>query len=69
MHRYLVIYEKAENNFSAFVPDLPGCIATGGTQQEVEKNIHSAIKLHIEGMKEDNIAIPDSSAFAGFVEV
>lgn len=69
MRKYLVVYEKAEKNFSAFVPDLPGCIATGETRREVEKNIHAAIKLHIEGMKEDNIAIPQSSAFAEFVEV
>ncbi|MBN9348914.1 MAG: type II toxin-antitoxin system HicB family antitoxin, partial [Devosia sp.] len=51
--RYAVVIEKANQNFSAYVPDLPGCIATGATVQEVEVEIGEAIRLHIEGMLED----------------
>ncbi|MBI3194937.1 MAG: type II toxin-antitoxin system HicB family antitoxin [Ignavibacteriae bacterium] len=69
MRRYLIIIEKAENNFSAYSPDLPGCVATGATREETEKNMHEAIQLHIEGMMEDNLAIPESQSFAEFVAV
>jgi len=69
MYRYLVVIEKAANNFAAYVPDLPGCIAAGKTVEETEKLIHKAIQLHIKGMKEDNIPIPASSAVAEFIAV
>ncbi|MBC8278516.1 MAG: type II toxin-antitoxin system HicB family antitoxin [FCB group bacterium] len=69
MHRFLVIFEKADNNYSAYVPDLPGCVATGSNREETELSIHTAIKLHLEGMREDNIPIPGSDAFAEFIAV
>lgn len=69
MRRFLVIFEKTENNVSAYVPDLPGCVATGETREETETNIHSAIKFHLEGMREDNIPIPGPDAFAEFIAV
>ncbi|MBU2444875.1 MAG: type II toxin-antitoxin system HicB family antitoxin [Bacteroidetes bacterium] len=69
MRRFLIIIEKAENNFSAYSPDLPGCIATGATREEAEKNMHEAIQLHIRGMMEDNLPIPESQSFAEYVSV
>jgi predicted RNase H-like HicB family nuclease len=65
--RILIVVEKANGNFSAYCPDLPGCIATGETKREAEQNIREAIKLHIEGLKEDNLPIPESSAIADYV--
>jgi predicted RNase H-like HicB family nuclease len=55
---YLIVIEKANGNFSAYAPDLPGCVATGKTRKQAEKNMHSAIEMHLEGMREDKIAIP-----------
>lgn len=69
MHRFLIIIEKAENNYSAYSPDLPGCIATGSTREETEKNMHEAIQFHLQGMKEDKIAIPESRSFAEYIAV
>ena len=68
MHKYLVILEKAKNNYSAYSPDLPGCVATGKTRQEVEKNIKEAISFHIKGLKEDGLPIPEPSSFTEYVE-
>lgn len=58
MLKYLVILEKTETGYSAFVPDLPGCIATGKTRASVEKNIFEAIQFHLEGLKEEKLQIP-----------
>jgi predicted RNase H-like HicB family nuclease len=69
MHRFLIVIEKAENNYSAYSPDLPGCIATGSTREETEKNMHAAIKLHIEGLLEDKLPIPESTSSAEYVAV
>jgi predicted RNase H-like HicB family nuclease len=57
MHRFLVVIEKANGNYSAYCPDLPGCVATGKTREETEKNIHEAIEMHIQGMQEDNLSL------------
>ncbi len=67
MHRFLIVIEKAENNYSAYSPDLPGCIATGATREDAEKNMYEAIKMHVEGMIEDNLPIPESESFAEYV--
>jgi predicted RNase H-like HicB family nuclease len=64
MHRYLVVIEKTESNFSAYSPDLPGCVATGKTRDETETNIYEAISFHLQGLREDNLAIPESVSFA-----
>lgn len=64
---YLVIVEKAETNWSAYVPDLPGCVATGRTRLQAFTNAQIAIKMHIQGMKEDGMPIPRPSAQAGYV--
>jgi len=67
MHRFLIIIERAGNNFSAYSPDLPGCVATGQTREETESNMHEAIAMHIQGLKEDNLPIPESNSFAEYV--
>jgi predicted RNase H-like HicB family nuclease len=61
---YLVIIEKTDTGYSAYVPDLPGCITVGNTQQEIKDNIQQAILLHLEGMQEDGIEIPMPSTQA-----
>lgn len=62
--RYAVVIEKAGRSYSAYVPDLPGCIATGATDRTVEKLIREAIALHIAGMREDGLAVPKPTARA-----
>jgi predicted RNase H-like HicB family nuclease len=69
MHRFLIVIEKAGSNYSAYSPDLPGCIATGETREKTERNMHEAIEFHIQGMKEDLIPIPESSSYAEYVAV
>ena len=68
MRKYLVIYEKTKTGYSAYVPDLPGVIATGKTKAMVEKNIFSAIQFHIEGLKEENMRIPKAHAESEILE-
>jgi len=69
MYRFLVVIEKANNNYSAYSPDLPGCVATGATREEAETNMYEAIEMHIQGLLEDNLAIPESKSFAEYVAV
>ena len=69
MQRFLIVIEKAENNYSAYSPDLIGCIATGTTIEEVKKNMHEAIDLHIKGLQEDNLPVPESHSIAEYVAV
>ena len=57
--KYLVIIEKTDNGYSAYVPDLPGCISVGDSKEEVEDNIQEAIVFHLDGMKEDGLDIPE----------
>lgn len=66
--RYAVVIEKAGDNFSAYVPDLPGCIATGATVPDVEREIRDAIKFHLEGMAEDGFPPPTPTAIAEYVD-
>jgi predicted RNase H-like HicB family nuclease len=67
MYRFLVVIEKANGNYSAYAPDLPGCIATGQTREETEENMLEAIRMHIEGMLEDKEPIPEPAAFAEYI--
>jgi predicted RNase H-like HicB family nuclease len=67
--KYAVVYEKTDNNYAAYVPDLPGCIATAKTQEDVERLIREAIAFHIEGLREQGEAIPPPVTWAGLVEV
>ena len=67
--RFAVISEKGENNFGAYVPDLPGCIAAAETKEEVLQLIHEAIEFHVEGLREDGQPIPKPSSSIEYVEV
>ncbi len=68
MKKYAVVIEAGSSNLSAYVPDLPGCITTGGTIEEVERNIREAIELHLEGLEEDGLPIPEPSTAVSYVE-
>lgn len=69
MRKYTIVIEKGPNNYSAHVPDLPGCITTGKTVEEIERNIREAIELHLEGMREDGEAIPEPTTAVAYVEL
>jgi len=69
MRRFLIVVEKARGNFSAYSPDLPGCIATAATAENTAIRMHEAIDLHIRGLREDDLPIPEPSATAAYVEV
>ena len=68
MH-YVVVIEKGDSNYSAYVPDLPGCVTTGATLEEVKQMIAEAIEFHLEGMLEDGLPIPQPTSIAHEVEV
>ena len=67
--RYAIVIERAEGNLSAYVPDLPGCVATGATVLEVEAEIREAIEFHLKGMRKDGLPIPAPSSQVDYVEV
>jgi predicted RNase H-like HicB family nuclease len=69
MYRFLIVIEKARGNYSAYSPDLPGCVATGKTRDQVTRRMHEAIRMHISGLREDNLPIPKSSSSAEYVAV
>ena len=66
--RYAIVIEKAADNYSAYVPDLPGCVATGLSIESVEQEIRDAIRFHIEGLKADGLAVPDPTSIAEYVD-
>ena len=66
--RYAVVIEKAEGNYSAYVPDLPGCVATGDTVELVEAEIREAIRFHIDGLRADGLPVPAATSIADYVE-
>lgn len=67
--RYAIVIEKAPSNYAAYVPDLPGCVATGSTVEETEKLIREAIEFHLEGLRADGLSIPPPSSHVEYVEV
>jgi predicted RNase H-like HicB family nuclease len=67
--KYLVVFEKANDNYSAYSPDIPGCIATGRTRGEAKKTIRQAIKFHIEGLQEDGLPLPKPASSTEYIEV
>lgn len=69
MKRYAVVFEKAEHNWAAYVPDLPGCVSTGKTLEDTRRNIREAIELHIETMREVGEPVPEPSSQVDFVEL
>jgi predicted RNase H-like HicB family nuclease len=69
MYKFLVVIESTETGYSAYSPDLPGCVATGATREEVEKNMHDAIEIHVQGLLEDNLPIPEPTTFAEYISI
>ncbi len=69
MYKYLIIIEKTETGFSAYSPDLLGCVSTGATRLEVEANMREAIEFHLEGMQEEGYPIPEPSSESAYLEV
>ncbi|WP_017660355.1 type II toxin-antitoxin system HicB family antitoxin [Baaleninema simplex] len=67
--RYLIVIEKTETGYSAYSPDLPGCVATGQTRQEIEQNMREAIAFHLEGLKAENLEIPSPQASSTYITV
>ena len=67
--RYAIVIEKAEGNYSAYVPDLPGCVATGASPSEVEAQIREAIEFHLAGLREDGLPIPQPSSKVEYVDI
>lgn len=67
--RYAIVIEKAASNYSAYVPDLPGCVATGMTIKETEREIQQAIEFHIEGLREDGLPVPAPSSRVEYVDI
>jgi len=69
MKKYLIIIEKTDSGYSAFSPDLDGCIATGKTKDEVEKNMKEAIQFHLDGMKSEGFAVPQPKTYSTYAEI
>lgn len=69
MYRFLIVIEKANGNYSAYSPDLPGCVATGKTRERVARNMYKAIEMHLRGLLEDRVPIPKSHSFAEYLAV
>jgi predicted RNase H-like HicB family nuclease len=69
MKRYAIVIERAESNYGGYVPDLPGCVAMGDTVEETEKLLREAIEVHLDGMREDGLPIPEPSSVVEYVEV
>ena len=69
MYRFLIVIERAKNNYSAYSPDLPGCVSTGKTQKETEKNMYEAIRMHVQGLIEDKRPVPKSHAISEYILV
>ena len=67
MYKFMIVIEKVETGYSAFSPDLPGCVSTGSTREETEQNMYNAIEMHIEGLLEDGIPIPEPTTFSEYV--
>ena len=66
--RYAIVIEKSESNYAAYVPDLPGCVSTGKDIQEVDNNIREAIRLHVEGLREDHLPVPEPSVLCEYID-
>ena len=67
--KYLIVIEKTETGFSAYSPDLPGCVSTGDTREETQRNMREAIDFHIEGLREDGMEVPEPATVSAYVEV
>jgi len=69
MYRYLIVIEKVKGNYSVYSPDLPGCVATGKTREEAERNMHEAVEMHIQGLIEDKLPVPKGVASAEYIAI
>jgi predicted RNase H-like HicB family nuclease len=69
MRRFLIVVERAGKNYSAYSPDLPGCVAAGKTREQATRRMHAAIEMHVAGLREDGLAIPKSSSSAEYIAV
>lgn len=69
MHRFLIVIEKANGNYSTYSPDIPGCVATGATREEAEQNMYEAIEMHLKGMIEDKQPLPQPQSVAEYVVI
>lgn len=67
--KYLIVIEETKTGFSAYSPDINGCIATGATKQQVEKNMQQAVVFHLEGLKLENQEIPRSHTYSNYLEI
>lgn len=67
MYHFLIVIEKAKSNYSAYSPDLPGCIATGKTKEQARDNMYQAVEMHVRGMQEDKIVVPKSHSYAEYL--
>ena len=69
MYRFLIVVEKANGNYSVYSPDLPGCVATGETREEAERNMYQAIEMHLRGLVEDHQPVPEPHASAEYIVI
>ena len=69
MKRYLIVIETTNTGFSAYSPDLPGCVSTGKTRTDVEENMREAIALHLDGLREEGQAVPEPQSYSAYVEL
>ena len=69
MYHFLIVIEKANGNYSAYSPDLLGCVARGARREEAEQNMYQAIEMHIKGLREDGLPVPESTSFAEYVAI
>ncbi|MDQ3568422.1 MAG: type II toxin-antitoxin system HicB family antitoxin [Actinomycetota bacterium] len=67
--KYLIVIEPTGTGYSAYSPDLPGCVSTGATHEEVERNMHEAIEFHLEGLRREGYEVPEPSTSSAYVEV
>ncbi|AFZ35296.1 Uncharacterized protein family UPF0150 [Stanieria cyanosphaera PCC 7437] len=67
--QYLIVIETTETGYSAYSPDLPGCVSTGATREELEQNMREAIEFHLDGLKAENLEIPQPTTSSAYVEV
>ena len=69
MKKYLIVIEPTQTGFSAYSPDLPGCVSTGASRSEVEQNMREAIAFHLDGLREEGQAVPEPNAYSAYVEL
>ncbi len=69
MRKYLIVIEPTQTGFSAYSPDLDGCVSTGATKQEVEQNIYEAVEFHLDGLREEGQIVPDPHTYFAYVEI